>query len=284
VRRQGLKNLAMAASPQYIFQQSKKHHSKIMKVVIALLLLSSSAVAFHSPAAAFGVRQSALFSSAAETGIETGVIWGIKEDDPTVDFGRCGVKLAEDTVVRMSGFVSSGSAADWKTLDNVLKLTTVTADESTAAVTIVASAASVEDYKDPGTGTVKEVIYAPNECAKACMDQVSESTAARIVVNVAGGDDLQVSEVLEAVLKVSSGFKGDVTWNSLSFKEFALGQATMVVVAMDYKIVVKQQDDGDDEVAPLSGLAAGELYMQDGKYLTIDEKDIIDDFSEDWMV
>jgi hypothetical protein len=259
-----------------------------MKVVIALLLLlSSSAVAFHSPAAAvaaFGVTRqasSALFSSAAETGIETGVIWGIKEDDPTVDFGRCGVKLAEDTVVRMSGFVSSGSAADWKTLDNVLKLTTVS-DET--AVTIVASAASVEDYKDPGTGTVKEVIYAPNECAKACMDQVSESTAARIVVNVAGGDDLQVSEVLEAVLKVSSGFKGDVTWNSLSFKEFALGQATMVVVAMDYKIVVKQQDDGDDEVAPLSGLAAGELYMQDGKYLTIDEKDIIDDFSEDWMV
>ena len=226
----------------------------------------------------------------SESGIETGVIKGIQEDSDEIDFGRCGVKLAEETAVRMSGQVILASnavmTADWKEIDNIMKLTpAVESDlEGIPGVKILATASAVEDYKDPGQGIIKVVKYAPDECATAILQRGLDlspsggTTTARIVINVAGGNDLQVSEVLDAVVKVSAGFEKSIpiVWNSLSYKELTDGEASMVVVAMENINV--------DEGSLSSGPAAGEIYMHNGKYWTVDEKDIISDFSEDWMV
>ncbi|KAI2512644.1 hypothetical protein MHU86_1863 [Fragilaria crotonensis] len=221
----------------------------------------------------------------SESGIETGVIKGIREDSEEIDFGRCGVKLAEETAVRMSGQVISNSynanaaaSAEWKQIDNIIKLTPVDLESVAGGVKIVATASAVEEYKDPGQGIVKEVLYAPDECAKAILkrelDLAENTGGARIVINVAGGNDLQVSEVLDAVVKVSAGFNRnlEIVWNSLSYKEFTDGEASMVVVSLE-KI-----DDGQD--LTVSGVASGEIYMHNGKYMTVDESDIITDFSE----
>jgi hypothetical protein len=248
----------------------------------------------------------------SESGIETGVIKGIQEDSAEIDFGRCGVKLAEETAVRMSGQVlmntnnnnnnnngggpaATAVTAEWSSLDNILKLSPIDMEQRDGVgFTILATASAVEEYKDPGQGTVKEVLYAPDECAKAILNQIQTvNNAPRIVINVAGGNDLQIAEVMDAVVKLSTAFKNNnndnndnnnndaqIVWNSLAFKDFPLGAATMVVVAMEQKL-----DSTDDMLTePLSGLAAGEIYQQNGNFFTVDEKDIITDFSEDWML
>jgi hypothetical protein len=291
--------------------------------LVGLVGASSTASAFQ-PAPLFGTRRIAskstaststtcstsLASSTAEdsTGIETGVIKGIREDDAEIDFGRCGVKLSEETAVRMTGTIDRKKMmAQWKTLDNFLEVQTV--DDETAATNIVATAVGIENYKDPGTTTVKTVVYGPDEAAKAIVAKAASVMGKdTIVVNVLGGDDLQVSEVLDAVQTITKGLDvqtdANVVWNSLSFKDFADGQATIVVVAMDKGVELsmldKQQDeesvtgeDDDKSSSPsssgLSGversLAMGEIYMDnDGKYLTVIEEDVVVDFTEDWMV
>lgn len=236
----------------------------------------------------------------SESGIETGVIKGIQEDSEEIDFGRCGVKLAEETAVRMSGQVllkntnaASATTAEWTSLDNVLKLSPMDRNNSNrdssssgggaaADYTILATASAVEDYKDPGQGTVKEVLYAPDECVKAILKEIPTVTAPRIVINVAGGNDLQIAEVLDAVVKLSTAFNTDaqIVWNSIAFKDFPLGAATMVVVAMQQKLETME----DMATEPFCGLAVGEIYQQNGAYFTVDEKDIVTDFSEDWML
>jgi len=281
-----------------------------MRVSTSLLLslaLASSATAFQQPAL-FGTRRiaasrSSIASTAApeDTGIETGVIKGIREDDAEIDFGRCGVKMAGDTAVRMSGSVDrKKGVAGWKTLDNYLTIQSVA---STEGVPIVASAVGIEDYKDPGETTVKTVVYGPDAAAKAVV-ATAETVMGKetIVVNILGGDELQVCEVVEAVQTVTKGLDiqtdAHVIWNSLSYKEFKDGQATIVVVALEgphLSMLDKKEDEaGEDSSSPsassgLTGiersLAMGEIYMDnDGKFVTVIEEDVIQDFTEDWMV
>ena len=214
----------------------------------------------------------------SESGVETGVIKGIQEDSDEIDFGRCGVKLAEDTAVRMSGPVTTPgtmtATAEWREIDNIVKLTPASGAhvDMIPEIVILAKASAVEDYKDPGQGIIKEVRYAPDECAKEILKLGSDLSppgwTKRIVINVAGGNDLMVSEVSDAVVKVSAGLEKTIpiVWNSVSYKEFANGEASMVVVAVG---------NGED--------GSGEIYFQNGKYWTVDENDIISDFSEDWM-
>jgi hypothetical protein len=272
----------------------------LLAVVSSLLMSEMTAVTAFSSSPAFltnrggaltttirstGSNIMILKMAVSESGIETGVIKGIREDSEEIDFGRCGVKLAEETAVRMSGQIISNSnktnaaaSAEWKQIDNIIKLTPVDIESVISGVKIVATASAVEDYKDPGQGIVKEVLYAPDECAKVILerevDLAKNAGVARIVINIAGGNDLQVSEVLDAVVKVSAGLNKnlDIVWNSLSYKEFTDGKASMVVVSLE------NIDDSQD--LNVSGVSAGEIYMHNGSYMTVDESDIITDFSE----
>ena len=88
--------------------------------------------------ATMAIRTTRLWA-VSESGIETGVIKGIQEDSAEIDFGRCGVKLAEETAVRMSGIVNknnngpttaAAATAEWKSLDNILKLSPIVLDET----------------------------------------------------------------------------------------------------------------------------------------------------------
>lgn len=226
-----------------------------------------------------------LRAAAEASGIETGVIQGIREDDPEIDFGRCGVKLAEETAVRMGGDVNKKKSMDaqWGTLDNFLKVQPVSAD-AMASVTVVASAVGVEDYKDPGKSIEKVALYGPDEAAKEIIAKVGAVTGKdTVVINVLGGDSLIVSEVGDAVQKICQGLDiqadANILWNSLSYKEYVDGQATVVVVALN-----KAEDSSS-----LSGieraLANGEVYMDnDGNYVTVTEEDVVENFDEDWMV
>jgi hypothetical protein len=269
----------------------------LLLILFLLQSFTQSVVSFQ-PLATFSPRRIATrhysdTTEAADTGIETGVIRGIQEDEGEIDFGRCGVRLAQETAVRMSGEVYGNRGAQWKTLDNIRKVCYL---DSVDSVKILASAVGVETYKDPGETTVKEVEYAPDEAAKAIVSSLSDSaTAERLVINILGGDDLQVKEVLEAVEKISNQVKTKETvWNSISFKEFQPGQASIVVVATDKVAAVegneKGEDDEGDAIAQKKSkgieysLSMGEVYMKEGKYLTVSEEDVIEDFSEDWMV
>ncbi|KAI2497902.1 hypothetical protein MHU86_16600 [Fragilaria crotonensis] len=182
----------------------------------------------------------------SESGIETGVIKGIREDSEEIDFGRCGVKLAE-TAVRMSGQVISNSynanaaaSAEWKQIDNIIKLTPVDLE---------------------------------NECAKAILKGIGFGREYR-------GQELLSTLLEETTCKYQRWMRSSrsvpVSTETLKLSGILFpttdGEASMVVVSLE-KI-----DDGQD--LTVSGVASGEIYMHNGKYMTVDESDIITDFSE----
>lgn len=259
-----------------------------MRLQLLLLLATSTSYCLaFSPAVVQRASRTVSPLNAAsdvleETGIEIGVIKGIKEDDGEVDFGRCGVKMTADTVVKMSGMCNKKNSAEWDILDNYSQVVDLDDKQQTM---VVASALGIEDYQEVGDGTDKVVLYGPIEAANsviAAMDAAKVDDD--VVINIAGGDDLQVEEVLMAIEMVAKEVKGSVAWNSLSFAKFPSAQATMVVTSVK-KPAAKKDDDEDDNglKGTAKALSMGEVYLMNDKYVTVVEEDVISDFSKEWV-
>jgi hypothetical protein len=268
------------------------------------------------------LRAAASSSSSSSSGIETGVIKGIREDSEEIDFGRCGVKLAEETIVRMTGSIRpNDKTVEWDTLDNIRKTIGLNPSETFSSsdyqniLCVLGSASAVEEYKDPGTGIKKEVIYAPQECfeqLRSKLDSLSaihflneeKSSKYDLVVNVAGGNDLQVYQAMKTVEEIYTTPVGraahQVVWNSISYVDFPQGHASLVLVAVNSSKKNSNNDkvssnvDEDDDIflsdststITSQGWTSGEIYQNpiNGDYVALDEADVIEDFSEDWML
>ncbi|KAG7373609.1 hypothetical protein IV203_034333 [Nitzschia inconspicua] len=94
------------------------------------------------------------------------------ENETPIDEGQGGVRLAQESAIKIYGSIKHkpGSAdATAKDLVRYFKLQTVPdAVEllQQAGHSILCHGQGVELYKDPGTTTVKEVKYAPDEAVK----------------------------------------------------------------------------------------------------------------------
>ena len=213
-------------------------------------------------------------------GFETGVIPGVREDEPDADIGLGGVRMTESTCIKIAGPVphKPGSAsADFGLLDNFLKVVEVSS--SAVGGSIAASGVGKEWYKDPGQTTEKYVEYAPMEAIKACLATCGSLMGSKkVVINVLGGEDLQTYEVQDAVEKfvvdsdIATG--ASVQWNSIAFKEFPNEECSVTVVAFD----------NAPDTEALSGveksLAEGEIYMSGDKYFSLNEDDVVEDFDD----
>jgi hypothetical protein len=199
------------------------------------------------------------------------------ELDNAVDEGEGGVRLAIESAIKIIGVVEHKPGSANPKPSNLLRYTQVqqvSEDQIKAApIRIVCTGIGKEFYKDPGETTVKEVTYAPLDAVRDALNAAgSTQDAERLVINFLGGDDLQMSEVLQAaeelVLDLDVKTSAKLSFNSLCYKIFPEEKATLTVVALT---------GGEDGETPLRGvaksLAAGELYFHDGMYYSVTEED-----------
>lgn len=219
-----------------------------------------------------------LYSSLTST-----VIKGEELGRAPFDEGQGGVRLAEESAVKICGTVKHGPGKADPNLSDLVRYKKVTqVDETTvqfalkeAGARIVCTGRGTELYKDPGETIVGEVILAPMDAAKDALNAAgSLKDATKVVFNFLGGNDLQLMEVMDAMdfmikdaLDINT--KAKIYFNSLSHNSFPNESVTLTLVAVD----------GESEGAPVKGIRAGELYVHDGKWWTVTDDDINTDIA-----
>jgi hypothetical protein len=213
------------------------------------------------------------------------IIEALSENESPVDEGRGGVRLAQESAIKITGTVQHkpGSAdATAKELLRYYKLSTVSSSEAKELLqkyghTILCSGQGVELYKDPGETTMKEVQYAPDEAIKdALLNAASAMSSTHLVYNFLGGDDLMLGEVLNAcnalTVDLDIPTKCRISFNSLCHNSIPAGTCTVTVASLN------ASSDNDEDATASSdtekALAQGEVYSRDGVYYTLGESDI----------
>ena len=206
--------------------------------------------------------------------LDSSVIKGEDLISSPFDVGQGGVRLAEESAIKITGTVKHKPGKADPDVSDLVRYNKVQ-ETSEAAVKevgarIVATGRGTELYKDPGE-TIDEVVYlAPIEAVKDALTAAgSVKDSFRLVFNFLGGNDLQLLQVLNAMdFMITDALdlntKCKVSFNSLAFKEFPDQQVTLTLVAFD------EETEGGAK----SGIGAGEVYFRDGKWYTTSEDDI----------
>lgn len=240
-----------------------------------LLVLASSWLCLGSSAfVSTFTRHSYFLPRDTALNLDSSVIKGEELGAAPFDEGQGGVRLAEESAIKITGTVKHKPGKADPNLSDLLRYKQVVeTEEDTVKQTgarIVATGRGQELYKDPGETIEAIVYYAPMEAAKdALTAAASVIDAHRLVFNFLGGNDLQLLQVLDAMdfmikdaLDVNT--KSKISFNSLSYKDFPDEQVTLTLVAFD----------DETEGGAKSGVGAGEVYFRDGKWLTTSESDI----------
>lgn len=211
-----------------------------------------------------------------------GVIKGEEEDSVPFDVGRGGVRLAEQSAIKISGTVKhKPGKADSRPMeltryDNIIQIeeSAATAVLKKTGSKIICTGSGVELYADPGEGTTADIKLAPMEAIKDAVAGASSAMdSTTLVLNFLGGDDLMMFEVLEAssqmVLMLDVATKANVLFNSLCHSSVPAGTCTVSVISVG---------ESDGEEHGFSGkekaIASGEIYFHNGKWWTASESDI----------
>jgi len=164
------------------------------------------------------------------------------------------VSLTLNTASVMSGTVEGGVPVP----NNFKRFNEISPLSNPEGVAILCKGEGTENYVDPGESTERIVTLAPLEAASQALGTVeaAPSNVKKTFVNVAGGDDLMVHEVLDAVKLLTSELEGSsFEFRSLCHDSFPLMKCGIAVVAAT--------DDSN-----------GEVYWNGGKWWTLLEKDL----------
>lgn len=197
------------------------------------------------------------------------------------DVGQGGVRLAEESVIKLAGKVVHKPGSADPSIKELIRYTClVPVDEKVvmaalakSGATIVATGRGAELYKDPGDTAQDVVIYAPLDAVRDSLAGAGSAMQADLVViNFCGGDDAQVLEVLSAikqlVLALDVATKAKVTFNSISHTTFPKGSSAVTVA-----VLPEGASTGGLEGVERA-IAGGEVYFRDGNYYTLVEQDI----------
>jgi hypothetical protein len=196
-----------------------------------------------------------------------------------IDQGLGGVRLAEENVIKIMGEVRhKPGSAESRAMDLVRYTQVTTVEESKVKDVlgkfggkIIATGEGTELYKDPGESLETLVTLGPMAAIKEAFNSAAAAIEEKsLVINFLGGDDLVLGEVLDAtnelvvMMDIATGAK--VSFNSVCHSSIPSGTCTVCVVSV-----------GENE-AEVSGLdesiAAGEVYMRDGVWYTVDKANI----------
>jgi hypothetical protein len=244
-------------------------------VLFALLLSSNEA---------FTPRQhSVAHSTETKTKWQIGaIIKGEEENSIPFDVGEGGVRLAEQTAIKIAGIVKhKPGKADCQPNELIrynnlieVKEGAVTAILQTTGSKILGTGSGTEQYTDPGQGTLKEVKLGPMEAIKDALAGVASAIESdKLVMNFLGGDDLMMMEVLEAanqmVLQLDAKTKAEISFNSLCHSSIPSGTCTVALVSVGDQVVEGKTLFGEEK-----SIARGEVYFRNGKWWTVAESDI----------
>lgn len=258
---------------------------RVREILILLRLLAASESFSFQPILAFQQSLKATSATALQAAdeenqpadlLKTGVIPGVKEGDKIIDFGKCGVSLAENTATRIQGVVRRGKGIKAECLSiQHFKVVQKIDGEVPSDLTVLAEGFGVEDYKDPGTTGKREVDYGPDEAAKAVLKNINkDQSTERLVINVLSGEDTNLQESLDAIDKIASEMTnaGEIYFNTMCSKEFKTGDTWIICVSMS-KLPDLYYDK--EMVDNILGPSTGEIYVNEGKYLTVSYEDAV---------
>lgn len=240
--------------------------------------LATTTSAFQT--AAFGVRSVDTTSSSSSSWALGGVIRA-DELDLDSDIGRGGVRLAQESAVKIKGDVKHKPGSASPSIKNLLRYTGVTALQETAvkeqlsamAATIVCTGQGKENYKDPGETVETLVVLAPMDAVRDALNSAGSAMQAdKVVINIAGGDDIQVLEVVDAikelVLDLDVATKCKIAFNSLSHSTFPKSCAFITAIGLP------EDASAGGMTGTERSIAQGEVYSFEDKWYTVVEEDI----------
>jgi hypothetical protein len=207
------------------------------------------------------------------------------------DVGQGGVRLAQESIIKITGSVTHKPGNAEPKISNLLRyrqLQTITNDQMVVNTlqqiggTIIAAGRGTELYKDPGTTTDQVILYAPIEAVKDSLIGAKPAIqCTNLIINFCSGDDAQVLEVLSAikkmVLDLDIATKTKISFNSISHSTFPMGTSAVTVIS-----VPQSHDRGPDATNDnnkvvdkiTQAIASGEIYFRDGTFYTLLEDDI----------
>lgn len=206
------------------------------------------------------------------------------------DVGQGGVRLAQESVVKITGTVTHKPGNAEPKISNLIRykqLQTIKSDQIVVNAlqqiggTIIAAGRGNELYKDPGTTTEQVILYAPIEAVKdSLVGAKSAMQCSNLIFNFCSGDDAQVLEVLSAikkmVLDLDIATKTKISFNSISHMTFPLGTTAVTVIAVPETVentdVVDNNDTVDGKI--MRSILSGEIYFRDGIFYTLIEDDV----------
>ena len=203
-------------------------------------------------------------------------------EDLIPEGGDGGVKLARESAIKITGGIQYKPGNAESSPEDLLRYNNLKTVDGpivqnvmgSTGTTILCYGQGVEDYKDPGETTIKEVDYCPREAVKdAITNSASAAEVDNLVLNFLGGDDLILGEVLEAanelVLALGVPTNANIRFNSLSHSSIPSGTCSVTAVAVG--------NQPNDSLAGVElAVAQGEVYSRDGTWYTVEESDIND--------
>jgi len=222
----------------------------------------------------------------------------IYADDSDFDFDpaiQSAVRLATESALSMTGKVvvvvssktnNNNNKAEAKP-SQFLRYHQVTGpltqDEVTASMPggarILGVGAGQELYQDPGETETRAVIeLAPMQAVQDLLPSIIPAAvedgddSRNWVVNVLGGDDLQVLEVMEALTLLRQGMattnKVNLSFTTLTHSSFPLERVTMTLVSVPADASSNGLTGAD------KAIAEGRVFFQDGNYFTVVDEDL----------
>ena len=178
----------------------------------------------------------------------------VKDVEEEIVIEESAIDLTLNTANVMIGTVEAGNAVpnDFRRFNDVSPLSNLD------GVSILCKGEGTENYVDPGESTEKIVTLAPLEAASQAIKSIQKAPAnvKKTYINVAGGDDLMIHEVMDAIKLLTSELEESTyEFRSLCHSNFPLGECGIAVIATT-----------DD--------SSGEVYLNGGKWWTLLEKDL----------
>ena len=249
-----------------------------------LLLLLCCTILGHGSAFIVGStkRTTATLTPLASSTPTMSTVISPDDTDFQFDTGLGGVRLAQESAVRLTGTIKHGAhntaKATFKALQRYTAVQAVpdhvvqgTFDQMGAI--LMCTGRGQELYQDPGTTSLEKVVVlgpaaAATDAARGARPAPDADT---VVINVLGGDDLQFLEVqaaLESLVPQLVTGKAKITFNSLCHSQFPAGQVTITAVALP----AEASSNGLEGIA--KAVADGQVYFREGEWWTVVESDI----------
>jgi hypothetical protein len=208
-----------------------------------------------------------------------------------IDFGQGGVRLAEESAIKIVGSIRHGpgkatpETSDFirytdlrKISDGEAKVASVLQQAyggSTSGARVIATGQGVELYKDPGETTKKEIYYGPMEAIKDAMtNAASAMNYEKLVFNFLGGDDLIAGEVYDAatelVLMLDIATSTKIDFNSVCHSSIPSETCTVTIVGLPSS----PSANADTMTGVEKAIASGEVYSRDRVWYTVIKEDI----------